>query len=149
MSKSTYNRRKKLGLCPICGIKNTGRFTYCEDCRRKKSEYNYKKRISGICRLCGEKVNSEKWLCEKCSIKQNDYRRMKLLERKKNNLCTRCGSKEKVYNYSYCDECNMYFKQLRADRIRFGICTVCGKNDTDGKHKLCIDCRLKSRNKLK
>jgi uncharacterized Zn finger protein (UPF0148 family) len=80
-----YLQRKKSGCCPRCGnkVKKSGGFIYCDDCRAFFRGYN-----------------------EEISDSINETRKAKYDNRKKNNLCPRCGIKlGKKYTKTICPEC--------------------------------------------
>jgi len=68
--KILYNKRKKSGLCPCCGgkVKKSSPYKHCEECREYYRNY--------------QKENTD-------AI--NEIRRSNYEQRKKENLCPRCG----------------------------------------------------------
>jgi len=68
--KKTYHKRLKTGLCPRCGgkVKKSSPYKTCDDCR--EFYRNYQKRNSDTVQ---------------------ESRRDRYAERKRKNLCPRCG----------------------------------------------------------
>ena len=83
--RKIYLERKEHGYCPRCGNETMGKVktTYCEECKKYFSKYN--------------KENSE-------TI--NKRRRDRIIERKQERKCSRCGEYlEEGYRKILCIKC--------------------------------------------
>ena len=92
--RKSYQKNKKQGYCPRCGIKKkkTDTFVYCKDCRGYFRDYN-----EGI----SAKVNKARKSKYKLRIKNNQCPRcgIKLGKRYPKKLCVTCLDKQYKYNY--------------------------------------------------
>ena len=85
VDKALYNKRRELGLCPMCGKRRDDGWIQCSRCRaikrkahnknlerHKKVHLKYLKKArkqyveEGRCRDCGCNILSSKTLCAKC-----------------------------------------------------------------------------------
>jgi ribosomal protein S27AE len=83
--RKNYLKRKKNGCCPRCGKKNkkNSKFTFCDSCRLFFRGY-----------------------FNEVSDEINEVRKARYDNRKKNNLCPRCGvSLGKKYTKTICQKC--------------------------------------------
>lgn len=91
VAKALYNKRRELGLCPMCGKRRDDGWIQCSHCRAiKRKAHNknldrhkqihtkYRKMVrkvyvkEGRCRDCGSWELSSKTLCAKC----REYKRV-------------------------------------------------------------------------
>jgi Zn finger protein HypA/HybF involved in hydrogenase expression len=83
--RKIYLKRKKSGCCPRCGqkIKKNSKFTFCDSCRLFFRGY-----------------------FNEVSDEINEMRKARYNNRKKNNLCPRCGAPlGKKYTKTICQKC--------------------------------------------
>ena len=124
--KEKYNFYKSQGLCPRCGKNKAkeGR-TYCESCLTWHKEYIDNLRSKKICPLC---LKNELWgdekNCPECLAKayekNREYRdknrdtlraksnmrsKNRIIRRKEQGLCTRCGKRNATVGNSTCQMC--------------------------------------------
>jgi ribosomal protein S27AE len=83
--RKNYLTRKKSGCCPRCGqkVKKNSKFSFCDDCRSFFRSY-----------------------FNEVSDEINEVRKARYNNRKKNNLCPRCGVPlGKKYSKTICQKC--------------------------------------------
>ena len=103
VDKALYNKRRELGLCPMCGNRRDDGWIFCSHCRSiaRKAERKYRKsknfnayehikkqraryKIEGRCHDCGKWELSSKTLCAKCRERHREssvtYRINKILD---------------------------------------------------------------------
>jgi len=65
LMKQLRMKRKKLGLCPLCGRENNSNRSNCSDCLRKLRRWRRKKVKKGLCRDCSDISKPGYTLCSK------------------------------------------------------------------------------------
>ena len=127
---STYQRRKKQGLCVRCGAKDPPG-SVCEPCRAKMRERHWKLKSQMRCTSCG-RPSAGKTFCTRCSfrtkmIKKEHYNKQK----NKTGNCYRCGQKGARKGKPFCAKClekKREYQNERYHRLRkMGLCNRCGK----------------------
>lgn len=108
--KSTYQVRKKKGLCGTCGYANENPRGVCNLCRtegQRKAAYKYQSRVvQGLCGLCGERPP----------------------ERVGQTKCAFCAGKQRQRTTG-CDK-ELYDVLLLAQR---GKCAICEAESSNGQ----------------
>ncbi len=137
MSKGTYERRKKQGLCVDCGgeveedRKGKLQCLKCKDIANKRAQDTREFRRSlGFCPRCGKnKLFGDEKNCPECRALNASY--------------SEKMDKKKYYPTFYANR-----KQKRDENRSNGICTYCNEKETDG-HSMCVFCRIKRKNYMK
>lgn len=166
---TTFDRRRKQGLCLTCGgsIQDEN-FANCESCRIKHRTYYSKetslytqRKEAGLCPRCGEPRDTDKTTCSSCLAKRHKW----YVDKRAEQLCTRCGKSPVLPNQTSCKECydkehGIYLEksdsisQKYYDLKEQRVCTSCKKPLThqeaqetyNGKPRAtCNKCRAKRR----
>lgn len=125
MSKTTYLRRKSLGLCVKCGKQAVTGKVMCVECAEKQRIYRKENReffkSMGLCSRCGKnKLFGNEKECPEClammyeinrkskerrNITSSDYFKKYYQQSKENGLCCNCRTREAVEGHVYCQNC--------------------------------------------
>lgn len=104
------------------------------------------------CASCPKQITSGT-RCNECRLKRNKALRDRATQRKKDNLCVRCG-KPAVPGLTQCEEHRTgnvragYFAERYKDRKEAGLCIGC-PNEAEPGFNTCGECREKRKEVMK
>src|SRR5262245_25522497 len=107
LSKETYEKRRKEGLCVQCG-KDAGGKSLCESCdqlnRANRARREEKRKAAGLCVNHGDRpAIPGKTICKECSEKSTKAGLKRYYRNKEAQTCRRCG-KPPVPGAVFCEE---------------------------------------------
>lgn len=149
LSKTTYEKRRELGLCIQCGesvVDNKSTCPGCtekaNECRRRRSE---KRKASGCCVNCKEPAMPGCATCKDCSKKSSQACLTRYYKRKEIGQCRDCGLPAINEGDSRCPTCAEKFRVYQSERVdrkrQAGICLFCPLLTRSGR-KTCLKCAL-------
>ena len=168
MSKETYDKRKKEGICVLCGKEKAKTNKVCctscgEKQKQNRKEHRDFSKKHGLCPDCGKnKLFGQERRCPEClarvyesNIKSrnknkeyaSEYYKKDILRLKSNGICRGCRKKTVMQGHTYCEKClikkrnkrNSSIEIPRSERYYYGICYICGEK-LDGEKRLCNKC---------
>lgn len=115
MSRQSYDKRKKIGLCIHCGkfsaIKNK---TLCIKCQEQglmmfkkwKKELREKRKKEFLCIDCGKNPpKNNRVRCTECCSKESQRQIERCDRRKSEGICVSCGKLPAIYRKTLCFKC--------------------------------------------
>ena len=162
MGMTTYNERKKQGVCAGCGaiddrIKQG--FSYCAKCCSYRKKVYQARKKANICVNCGKMdalTMIGKNLCYDCNEvvkkRNSESNRRKYNRLKSQGICVRCAKNKAVEGQVHCKECkakkakmDKAWQKRRTASKQFNIsylnvCYTCRKNPFFEDKKVCESC---------
>jgi hypothetical protein len=139
-------KRKRDGICQVCGGKAVANKVFCEKCldknalKRRQWRRNRIKR--GVCTMCGKrKPTKSRKACSVCTSTLSDSHKSRKTKRKVAGVCIQCGKEKAVKGTQQCGICadKNRSRQIRARAERRRIvlqaygskCVCCGEMEVD------------------
>jgi len=153
MHKDTYNRRKRQGLCPLCGAIPSEGFVNCAECRvinsQKAKGWRNRRIGDGRCAQCGRPNTRGTRECVDCSQEKGRRSTARAQRRQLAQICTKCGE-PRVGRSKWClrhqEDRKVAGERWRQTRIAEHRCVSCGfKLPEDWKILSCVKCVHRSR----
>lgn len=139
--------RKEKNLCRYCGKNQVKLGDYfCSICLKNNKNKRDLDKATGQCIYCSNIAVKDKVTCEKCTkrTRKNEARIRK--ERKRDEVCIKCGQNKVTKPHVKCDDC--LSKQCKSwhDKVEnfenLGVCVGCGGQRLQG-NRFCEVCYLK------